>query len=384
LRLAGERFFLRLGVSDPRLVGFQIAAAEALVAAPPQRAATFERLSRLEGLRDERGERIRRLEADLVRARSYVSIAALAEATLVTADNRRHHVTTHVVDPVSERDVATELVPPTRSMTVPQTIERSARATTIVIWCGDAHVRGAALVLHALEDIGLPLVVVANGTIEGVETFARFVPVTQGAEALRDARVVVNVNNDDPADAIALAGLGLRLIVSSSSGAQEYLREAPIYRAWVARDIRPAVVAALGAPPPAVYPLPKALSDPAAISESGPRVELRMRVTLGEPPSSLTGDALAKQRYSAIVRDGELGDALYESTVASGAVIFPDYVSRLVEAAERSGAARTVAAALKLRDDGAYDLVADAFTLVRRAAARVPIARLETVLGFSA
>ena len=209
-----------------RLVGFQRAAEAAYALPPAEREAAFARLERMEGIRDERGERIRRLDADLVRARGYAALAALAETTLVSADMKRLYVTTSALDPVSRRDIATELVAPEPSATVPAAVARAADPDAVVVWCGEEHVRSAALVVHALAGVGLPLVVVARGTIPGAETQASFVPLEQGAAALARARVVIPAHNDEPADALAFAALGFRLAYPSSSGAMEYLRGA--------------------------------------------------------------------------------------------------------------------------------------------------------------
>ncbi len=386
LRTAGERFTLRLAVSDVRLVGFQRAAEAAFALPPAEREAAFVQLQRLEGLRDERGERIRRLDADLARARGYAALAALAETTLVSADIKRLYVATAALDPVAQRDIATELVAPEPSATVPPALEpaaaRDAPRDAVVVWCGDAHVRAAALVVHALAGLGLPLIVVANGSIAGAEAHAAFVPLADGAAALARARVVVAAHNDEPGDALALARLGVPLIVSSSSGAAEYLRDAPMYRAWVERDIAPALLAALAAPPGqvevAVAPPP---AEPPAPRTRGPRAALRLRVELGTPPAARSAEAMARQTYADVVREGEADDALYEGVVPNGALVFPDHLARMVEVAERSGAARVLAPALVADGVGGYTVELDGFALARRGAARVPLARVAVATG---
>jgi hypothetical protein len=364
-----------------RLVGFQRAAQAAYALPPAERDAEFARLQRFEGLRDEGGERIRRLEADLSRARGYAALAALAETSLVSADIKRLYVATTAVDPVARHDIATELVPPAPSTTVPAAVERAAVRNAIVVWCGEEHVRCAALVVRALAPLGLPLVVVARGTLAGAEPYASFIPLEQGAAALARARVVVPAHNDEPGDAIALARLGFALAIPSSSGAGEYVPEAPMYRAWVERDIAPAVLAALAARPPRVGGMPLPLAEPPEPSVRGPRVALRMRVELGTPPAASTADALARQTYADVVRDGEPDDARYDAVVPSGAVVFPDHLARLVEAAERSGAARVVAPALAPDDGGGYAVEPDGFALTRRGAARAPLARVAVATG---
>ncbi len=383
MRAAGERFVLRLAITDVRLVGFQRAAEAAYAMPPAERDAAFIQLRRLEGLRDEHGERIRRLEADLVRARGYAALAALAETTAVTADIKRLYVATAALDPVAPRDIATELDAPEPSATVPVSVERANVRDAVVIWCGEQHVRAAALIVHALAGLGLPVIVVANEAIAGAEAHATFAPVADGPAALARARVVIPAHNDEPSDAIALARLGFPLAIPSSSGAAEYLRHAPMYRAWVERDVVPAVLAALAAPTTETMVACAPLEDPPVPRAHGPRVAVRLRVELGTPPLARTTDAIARQTYADVVRPGERDDALYEVMVPNGARIFPDHVARLVDVAERSGAARVLAPALVAREGGGYAVDLDGFALTRRGPARAPIARVPVATGIA-
>jgi hypothetical protein len=380
--MAGGRFVLRLGISDVRLVGFQRAAAAAWMLPPGERDRAFAQLGRAAPIRDERGERLRYLPADLARARGYVALAALAETVAIPVDITRMYHASAAVDPVSLHDLPTELVTPEPSRTVPATIVRSAQPDAIVIWCGDEHVRAAALVVHAVAGFGLPIIVVTNDTLAGAEGVATFVPLGEGAAALTRARIVIPVDNDSPSDALALARLGIAMIAPWASGAcQEYLFNVPRYRAWIERDIVPAVRAALAAPPPRVAALPAALPDVETFPTRGPRVAVRTRIAIGSPPQRITAETIAGQSYADVLREGETDDATYDLAVPNGAQLFPDAVARLVAAAERSGAARTIGAALTSAESNTLAIDEDAFVLQRRAPYDVPTARVTQALG---
>jgi len=382
LRAAGERFVLRLDISDVRLIGFQRAAAAAWALPPAECEAAFAQLGRAAPIRDERGERLRYLPADLARARGYVALAALAETVAIPVDLTRLYHASAAVDPVAQHDLPTELVTPAPSQTVPKALVRNAQPNAIVIWCGDENVRAAALVVHALADFGMPILVVADDTLPGAERVASFVPLADGAAALQRARIVIPVDNDSPSDALALAQLGIPMIAPWASGAcQEYLFHVPRYRAWIERDILPAARAALAAPPPRIAALPAALPDFDELPTRGPRVAVRTRIVFGTPPLRITSDTIAQQTYSDMQREGETDDARYELAVPNGAQLFPDALARLVAAAERSGAARTFGAALTSMHGDAPAVDQDALILLRRDPSVVPSARVTQALG---
>jgi hypothetical protein len=365
-----------------RIVGFQRAAVEAYALPPAERAAAFARLDRLEGLRSEAGERIRRLEVDLVRAATYAAIAALAETVVVPTEVQRFTVSSSGIEPVAAHDLRTELIAPEPSLTVPPAVECDANGEAIVIWCGGESVRTAALIVYALAGSGFPVVVVADGTIPGAERDATFVRLADGVEALRRARLVIPANPADPADAIAFARLGFRIAAPSSSGAWEYLPGAGLFRTWVARDVLLAVQRAIATPPPLPGALPTALPDLAPLATSGPRVVGRIAVDIGSPIAPETTQTLAAQTYASVVRT--LENAAFELTVPSGAVMFPDALARLVEAAQRSQAIRVLAPLLRGRAGGVYAIDGDALCLRRLGGGRVPLARVSVACGVMA
>ena len=384
MRLAGERFVLRLNVSDVRVVGFQRAAEAAYALPPSEREAMFVQLRRAEGVKDERGERIRRMQNDILRAREYAAIAILAETCVVPYHMKRLYILTNALDPVESRHIESELIAPDPSATVPDRIVAAAVRDTIVIWCGSDHVRSAALVIHAVADLGLPIVVVANGTIVGAESIARFVPIAEGAAALARARVVVAADSSDPADAIALARLGIPMITASSSGAFEYVPNAPYYRVWIERDIVTALLTALGAPLPRLDAFPRPLGDFDEFATDGARVAVLTRVELGESPDARTATSIAQQTYRAVVRAEQPNDAAYEMTISNGSLLFADALARMLATAERTGAARVVAPALVERSAGIHDVDYDGFALTHRGASGETVVRLAVAVGIHA
>jgi hypothetical protein len=377
LRMAGERFAVRLAFGDVRLVGFLRSAAEAYALPPAERDARFAQLAKLEGIRDEKGERIRRLPADIARARGYAAIAALAETAIVPYDTQRMYIATAAVDPVSSRDVRTELVAPEPSATVPHAIERSAQPDAIVVWCGNEPASVASVIVHALANCGMPVVVVARDAIAGADVHATFVDLAAGAVALGRARVIVPA---DSGDAVALARLGVPMAVRWVAGAGEYVTAASAFRAWVERDVLPAVSAALAAPPPATTNAPQPMPPLEAIPAHGPPVALRIGVEIGEPIAEATAQSVAAQQYVDVI-SSNASDTVYDVTVPNGAIVFPDHVARLVAVAERSGAARVFASALDFTTGEGVTVEGDAFRLERRGATRGGVARVAVATG---
>jgi len=370
---------VRLALTDVRIVGFQRAAVAAYALPADEREAAFARLARLEGIRDERGERIRRFDGDIARASMYAAIAALAETVVIPHERQRFSVASASVEPVSAHDLTTELVAPEASRTVPDSAVPGVDGDAVVVWCGNENVRIAVSIVHGLVDAGFPVIVVANGRIPGAEDHAAFVPLSEGLAALRRARVVIPAHPADPADAIAFARLGFRLAVPSSSGSTQYLQGVAVFRTWIERDMRRAVLAAIAAPPPRLGVLPSTLPDFPPLPVRGPRVVLRIVVDLGAPLAPQTAQAVAVQTYADIVRT--IDGAIYELTVPNGAVLFPDAVARLVDAAERSQAVRVFGPALRAASGGAYDIEGDAFALLRIGGGRATLARVAVACG---
>jgi len=103
----------------------------------------------------------------------------------------------------------------------------------------------------ALGDLEVPVTMIARDA-PTIASRVCFETPERAAAALGRARVIVDASGDHPGTALALAGLGRPLVVSSVSGAAEVLHGAGTYDPWQRRSILAAVANALGAPAPAV------------------------------------------------------------------------------------------------------------------------------------
>jgi hypothetical protein len=221
----------------------------------------------------------------------------------------------------------------------------------------------------------------ASGSLRNVR--GAFLEPARAMEALASAACVIDAAIGDPAGAIALAGLGVPLIVASTSGASEFLDGVLEYTPWDWRTVFAAAAAASGFRPPCVSrealpvaALSSALEGAASpASAAGPLVSVVVLTYNRRALLSLALDSIARQRYANIelivVNNGgvdvadllsgfervrlltlpenllpnaalELGLATctgkYFGVTSDDDEYFPDHFARLVDALERSGA----------------------------------------------
>lgn len=119
---------------------------------------------------------------------------------------------------------------------VPQVSPAPSRGR-IVIWAPDAQAMHLGLLWSALEYVHLPITVIcadgddatclapleARDDARGSSVQSMALPVTRAAEALAEARLVLDASTGDPSSALALARLGVPLLTAVSSGADEWL-----------------------------------------------------------------------------------------------------------------------------------------------------------------
>jgi hypothetical protein len=272
-------------------------------------------------------------------------------------------------------------VAPTRPAAIP-IVTRPARGRWLVIWADGLPFAQTFLLRHALAELRIPLVIVA----EDRAVFAAPGPSAPASieAVLAGAAAVVDANVSEPSDALGLAASGIPLAVARTSGAAEYVGGAIVYDAANWRSVYDAAVGALAAGPPLVGNVEPVWEDArriiAAASVSpptdGPRVSVviptyNRRALL---PQALR--SISEQRYSnlevIVVNDGgapvddivatfpgvrlisnernggvehaintgyRAATGAYVTHVSDDDALYPDHIARLVEACERSGCA---------------------------------------------
>lgn len=130
-------------------------------------------------------------------------------------------------------------------------------ASDVVVWAPEETASALGAFATALQDLALPVTVVAADTSMNDAGAIRFVTAKDGASALGRARVVVDATRNDPGVACALARLGRPLVVSADGGAAEALSGALTYEPWSRRSILAACADALGALPTQLRPRPE-------------------------------------------------------------------------------------------------------------------------------
>jgi hypothetical protein len=119
----------------------------------------------------------------------------------------------------------------------------------VVVWAPDERATTLGGFITALQDLALPVTVVAADAGVNDGGALRFVGRDHAAAALARARVVVDATRNDPGTACALTRLGLPLAVSADGGAAERLDGALTFEPWSRRSILAAAADALGAAP---------------------------------------------------------------------------------------------------------------------------------------
>jgi GT2 family glycosyltransferase len=252
--------------------------------------------------------------------------------------------------------------------------------TDIVVWGPMERADALAGFVTALQDLALPVTIVA-ADLPSLPGRIRFVTASEGAAALRRARVIVDATRNDPGVARSLARLERPLVVSSDSGAVELLRGVTTYESWSRRSILAGCADALSLPPPGLRqpPVPFAVRQSAGLGSSvvrAPAPLVSIVVATRNRPVQLADSLAAMERQTypsleiVVVNDGgcDIGGivaahpaaVLLENGVQRGFSatrnvglraargefvtffddddeMFPDHIATLVEALERSG-----------------------------------------------
>ncbi|MGH7714371.1 MAG: glycosyltransferase family 2 protein [Vulcanimicrobiaceae bacterium] len=260
--------------------------------------------------------------------------------------------------------------------------EESEQGEHVVIWAGNRSADEIAIVQCALEEIHIPVYVVCKGG--RVAQTIHQATVAQAEPLLRSAAAIVDTSDDQPGAALALARFGVPLAVTRTSGAPEFLAGTAAYDGWNRDSVLSATLQALGAGAPRILPVlqgaaflspsPRVKSSrtPAAVRERAPRVSVitptyNRRLLLPRALDSVAkqiypnvemvvvndaGESVTDitQRFSAKMIDceknGGHGAALnvgiaqasgeYIAFLDDDDVLFPDHISSLVDALERS------------------------------------------------
>lgn len=156
-------------------------------------------------------------------------------------------------------------VRPGRDPSVPQTTRVSR--DQVIVWGPTRSARELSIFVYALADLHVPWTVVCRDASDAVLP-ARYVEAPEGPQVLARASVVVDTEPDNPATALALAGLGVPLAVELASGAQEHLAGTCSFDGADRRSILEAVRVALGSAEARV--MPSTRGEP---PDPGPRIE---------------------------------------------------------------------------------------------------------------
>jgi GT2 family glycosyltransferase len=253
-----------------------------------------------------------------------------------------------------------------------------AEPTDVVVYAPFHTGDELGIYVTALGDLPVPVTIVAQ-TPPRLPSALRFVGADEAGAALGRARVIVDATSDDPGIARSLAQLGRPLVVTSTDGAGELVRNVTTYEPWSRPSLLAAVAGALGGAAPIVRETqpPDRPAPRPAIDRVGAHAPLvSVIVTTYNRPVAL-GDALAsiaRQTYPAIeiivVNDAGSDvrpivaphrNALLIDQPANGGPararnaglraatgeyaiffddddeMFPDHIGALVGAAERSG-----------------------------------------------
>ncbi|HEY1727079.1 MAG TPA: glycosyltransferase [Candidatus Baltobacteraceae bacterium] len=249
-------------------------------------------------------------------------------------------------------------------------------AEKIVLWAPELQTSHLGLLVYGLLDFHRPLVVICkSGTFRDPELDVRR-PQAAG-EVLADAAVVIDASLSDPHDAIELTRLGHRVATPMPNGAHEYVPGVSGYVPWMRRSIRESVQVALGRSPTTVaVQSPPALLRAPELRTNGPLTSLIVRTYNRPRFLERALESIASQTYrdieAVVVNDaGEAVDDVvarfpfarlvvneknlgttpsanvglraargtYVGLLDDDDMIFPDHVSRLVDAMERIGGA---------------------------------------------
>ncbi|MFN2529588.1 MAG: glycosyltransferase family 2 protein, partial [Candidatus Baltobacteraceae bacterium] len=263
----------------------------------------------------------------------------------------------------------------------------------VVIWAPLLHARETALLAFALEELHVPVTVVCReGEIPSLH--AEYVAYDVSLP-LPAASVIVDACIDHAGNALAFAERGYPVVCATSSGAVEYLEDVLLYDPWNHRSVFSAVTTALGAVASRVRTIDHPAFAAPAVVEDGPLVSMVIRtydrraflpraleslsrqtykkleiivVNDGGPDVSDIIAGFDNVRYLLLERNGGTSAAAnaglhaargkYIGFLDDDDIVFPEHVSVLVSALERSGAevahTDTIAAHFEKDDAGQY------------------------------
>ena len=222
--------------------------------------------------------------------------------------------------------------------------------TDVVVWGPYETAESLAPFVTALQDVQLPLTIVAADGAAIIDRLRIVLP-HDGPAALRRARAIVDATGNDPAIAVALAALGRPLCVASDSGATEVLTGVQSYTYWNRRTILAAVADALAAEAPrlraALPDRPRLELPPLGTIDRqiSPAVEV---IVVNDAGTDISAIAASHKRARALSTQGRLGPGgarnlglrqvrgEYITFFDDDDEMFPDHLSSLVNALERT------------------------------------------------
>lgn len=216
---------------------------------------------------------------------------------------------------------------------------RLAERSGIVVWGANERPLELAPFLTALQDLAMPVTIVAAAAPGAVDR-VRFVLPADAEEVLAGARVIIDATDNDPAVAIALARHGRPLAVAATGGASEFLSGVAQYDAWNRRSILAAAQDLLNGSPPRrraaalALPEPGLPRSPQRAAAQTPLVSIVMATYNRPALLDATLAAIERQTYPAI----EVV-VVNDAGIDVGPVIAAHRVARVVDAAENLGPA---------------------------------------------
>ena len=245
----------------------------------------------------------------------------------------------------------------------------------VVVWGPQLPAGNLALIVYGLSQLHAAVDVICKAgkfNDPPVDVY----DVAQAAEVLSDAAIVLDASFTDPHDAVELARLGYNVVPALTSGAHEYLEGVAPYAPWAHRHVAGAVRTAMGLGAPRVFNIPsETLPAAPELLRNGPLVSLIVRThnrrrflerALNSVASQLyrdveaivvndagepVDDIVARYPFArAIVNEKNLGTTAaanvglaaatgtYVGLLDDDDLLFPDHLSRLVDALERSQA----------------------------------------------
>jgi hypothetical protein len=372
LRSAGERFVVRVDVNHPR-PAFALRYAERIIETiedRDERLAAFDALAReqltVNGITQRQASVLDRRIVQTIR-----EIVMLSDGLAVTSSYE--HFRIELTFGVSVEPYYVEALP---DRPVPQCVAATV-PDAIVVWAPTTAPADLTLVAFALEELNHPVYVVcAEGKRPALR--AQFVAYEDAAAVLSRARLAIDPSLN-PANAVALSALNVPLVVSLSSGAVEFLDGARLFAPWDRTDVLRAVQDGLGAPPPSRRHRPAQPRSSGILREpeslDGPLVSIVVRtrdrpefleralqslerqtyrnleiVVVNDAGKDVSGIVARFARTRSIVHETNRGavpsanaglrasQGEFVGLLDDDDVLFPDHVSTLVAALERSGA----------------------------------------------